>query len=315
MQLTFHSSEDVNRINVEPTYMPIQPDNLILAPDLFVKTIVGELSCKLRDIEHEEGERNTRAIVESGKDKRIMACEIDEESALPIIRSDNEAVFQEAKVNEIDLESRADVNATCCLDDVKWSSRLLLEFTSVNGACNAINDSRVETVRTETREELVIDYGKTEGEGINHFQRSNTAFDTPQERNFRRNELNSLDKETITTHMKNQVEASTSELCVPPKLSEDPKPSNKIKVTTGVAVSPRQQTLCQSLDQRKAVNPPKENQHRKKDQMKNSTAQKSKQACNDTHTKERKKDCALNAPKVSSNPANSMFICFTHALV
>jgi cell division control protein 7 len=288
---------------------------LILAPDLFVKTIVGELSCKLRDIEHEEGERNTRAIVESGKDKRIMACEIDEESALPIIRSDNEAVFQEAKVNEIDLESRADVNATCCLDDVKWSSRLLLEFTSVNGACNAINDSRVETVRTETREELVIDYGKTEGEGINHFQQSNTAFDTPQERNFRRNELNSLDKETITTHMKNQVEASTSELSVPPKLSKDPKPSNKIKVTTGVAVSPRQQTLCQSLDQRKAVNPPKENQHRKKDQMKNSTAQKSKQACNDTHTKERKKDCALNAPKVSSNPANSMFICFTHALV
>ncbi|KAL9387510.1 hypothetical protein Peur_020634 [Populus x canadensis] len=295
--LTFHSSEDVNRINVEPTYMPIQPDNMILAPDLFVKTIVGELSCKLRDIEHEEGERNTRAIAESGKDKRIMACEIDEESALPIIRSDNEAVFQEAKVNEIDLESRADLNATCCLDDVKWSSRLSLEFTSVNGACNAINDSRVETVRTETREELVIDYGKTEGEGINHFQRSNTAFDTPKERNFRRNELNSLDKETITTHMKNQVEASTSELCVPPKLSKDPKPSNKIKVTTGVAVSPRQQTLCQSLEQRKAVKPPKENQHRKKDQMKNSPAQKSKQACNDTHTKERKKDCALNAPK------------------
>ncbi|KAJ7003479.1 hypothetical protein NC653_008639 [Populus alba x Populus x berolinensis] len=295
--LTFHLSEDANWINVEPTYMPIQPDNLILAPDLFVKTIVGELSCKLRDIEHVEGERNTRAIVESGKDKRITACEIDGEYAVPIIRSDNEAVFQEAKVNEIDLESRADVNATCCLDDVKWSSRLLVEFTSVNGACNAINDCHVETVRTETGEELVIDYGKTEGEGINHFQRSNTVFDTPQERNFRRNELNSLDKETITTHMKNQAEVSTSELCVPPKLSKDPKPSNKIKVTTGVAVSPRQQTLRQSLEQRKDVNPPKENQHRKKDQMKNSMAQKSKQACNDTHTKERKKDCALNAPK------------------
>ncbi|KAB5564147.1 hypothetical protein DKX38_004201 [Salix brachista] len=295
--LTFHLTEDVNRINVEPTYMPIQPNNLILAPDLVVKTIVGELSCKVRDIEHVEGERNTKAIVESGEDKRIMACEIDEESALPIVWSDNEAVVQEAKVNEIDLESRADINATCCLDDVKWSSRLLLEFKSVNGACNAINDCCVETAGTETKEELVIDHGKTEGEGANQFQQSNTAFDMPQERNFRRNELNSLDKETISTNMKNQAEVSSSELCVPMKLSKVPKPSNKIKVTTGAAVSPKQQTLCQSLEHRQAVNSPKENQQRKKDQMKISMAQKSKQACNDIRTKERKKDCALSAPK------------------
>ncbi|KAJ6706082.1 CELL DIVISION CYCLE 7-RELATED PROTEIN KINASE [Salix purpurea] len=295
--LTYHLTEDVNRINVEPTYMPIQPNNLILAPDFVVKTIVGELSCKVRDIEHVEGERNTKAIVESGEDKRIMACEIDEESALPIVWSDNEAVVQEAKVNEIDLESRADVNATCCLDDVKWSSRLLLEFTSVNGACNAINDCCVETVGTETKEELVIDHGKTGGEGANQFQQSNTAFDMPQERNFRRNELNSLDKETISTNMKNQAEVSSSELCVPMKLSKVPKPSNKIKVTTGAAVSPKQQTLCQSLEHRQAVNSPKENQQRKKDQMKISMAQKSKQACNDIRTKERKQDCALSAPK------------------
>ncbi|KAJ6415668.1 hypothetical protein OIU84_004464 [Salix udensis] len=147
----------------------------------------------------------------------------------PIVWSDNEAVVQEAKVNEIDLESRADVNATCCLDDVKWSSRVLLEFTSVNGACNAINDCCVETVGTETKEELVIDHGKTEGEGANQFQQTNTAFDMPQERNFRRNELNSLDKETISTNMKNQAEVSSSELCAPMKLSKVPKPSNKIK--------------------------------------------------------------------------------------
>ncbi|CAK7356278.1 unnamed protein product [Dovyalis caffra] len=299
-KLPFLLTEDVSSsINVELSYMPSQPNNVILAPDFSVKTLSGEVGCKSRNIEHVEDETNTRAIVKSKEDKRIMACELDEESALPIIMLDNKAVFQEAKVDEIDLESRIDVNAKCCLDDVKWGSLLPLEFTSINGACNATNDCHIETVRTETKEELLIDYGKMEGEGINHFQPTNTVFNMPQESNFRRmNEQSSLDKEAVTTHTKNQAKVTTTELCVSPKyLPKDSKPSTKIRVTTSVALSPRQQALCQSLEERKAVIPPKENQQRKKDHMKISMAKKSKQACNDIHTKDRKKDCALTSPK------------------
>jgi len=314
MQLPFHLTGDVSSsINVEPSYMLIQPNNSFLSPDFFVKTLASELGCKLRNIEHVEDEMNTGAIVESKEDKRMMACELDEYSALPIVMLDSEAVFQEAKVDEIDLESRIDINATCCLADVKWSKTFSLEFTSINGACNGTNDCRIETVRTETNEELLIDYGKMEGEGINHFQSTNTTFNMPQESNFRRmNELSSLDKEAITNHVKNQAKVSTTELCVPPKKLKDSKPSTKIRVTTGVAASPRQQALCQSLEQKKAVIPPKENQRRRKDHMKISMGQKSKQTCNDIHTKERKKDCALNSPKVSLTPSNSMFVSFTH---
>lgn len=311
MQLPFHLTGDVSSsINVEPSNMLIQPNNSILSPDFFVKTLASELGCKLRNIEHVEDEMNTGAIVESKKDKRMMACELDEDSALPIVMLDSEAVFQEAKVDEIDLESRIDINATCCLADVKWSKTFSLEFTSIT------NDCHIETVRTETNEELLIDYGKMEGEGINHFQSTNTTFNMPQESNFRRmNELSSLDKEAITNHVKNKAKVSTTELCVPPKKLKDSKPSTKIRVTTGVAASPRQQALCQSLEQKKAVIPPKENQRRRKDHLKISMGQKSKQTCNDIHTKERKKDCALNSPKVSLTPANSMFVSFTHAPV
>eukprot|EP00258_Populus_trichocarpa_P046441 XP_024462460.1 uncharacterized protein LOC18094563 isoform X1 [Populus trichocarpa] len=314
-KLPFHLTGDVSSsINVEPSYMLIQPNNSILSPDFFVKTLASELGCKLRNIEHVEDEMNTGAIVESKEDKRMMACELDEYSALPIVMLDSEAVFQEAKVDEIDLESRIDINATCCLADVKWSKTFSLEFTSINGACNGTNDCHIETVRTETNEELLIDYGKMEGEGINHFQSTNTTFNMPQESNFRRmNELSSLDKEAITNHVKNQAKVSTTELCVPPKKLKDSKPSTKIRVTTGVAASPRQQALCQSLEQKKAVIPPKENQRRRKDHMKISMGQKSKQTCNDIHTKERKKDCALNSPK--DRVGSKDFPCFDSYIV
>ncbi|KAJ7011330.1 hypothetical protein NC653_001685 [Populus alba x Populus x berolinensis] len=314
-KLPFHLTGDVSSsINVEPSYMLSQPNNFILSPDFFVKTLASELGCKLRNIEHVEDEMNTGAIVESKEDKRMMGCELDEDSALPIVMLDNEAVFQEAKVDEIDLESRIDINATCCLADVKWSKTFSFEFTSINGACNGTNDCHIETVRTETNEELLIDYGKMEGEGINHFQSTNTTFNVPQESNFRRmNELSSLDKEAITNHVKNQAKVSTTELCVPPKKLKDSKPSTKIRVTTGVAASPRQQALCQSLEQKKAVIPPKENQRRRKDHMKISMGQKSKQTCNDIHTKERKKNCALNSPK--DRVGSKDFPCFDSYIV
>ncbi|KAL3610355.1 hypothetical protein D5086_001375 [Populus alba] len=314
-KLPFHLTGDVSSsINVEPSYMLNQPNNFILSPDFFVKTLASELGCKLRNIEHVEDEMNTGAIVESKEDKRMMGCELDEDSALPIVMLDNEAVFQEAKVDEIDLESRIDINATCCLADVKWSKTFSFEFTSINGACNGTNDCHIETVRTETNEELLIDYGKMEGEGINHFQSTNTTFNVPQESNFRRmNELSSLDKEAITNHVKNQAKVSTTELCVPPKKLKDSKPSTKIRVTTGVAASPRQQALCQSLEQKKAVIPPKENQRRRKDHMKISMGQKSKQTCNDIHTKERKKNCALNSPK--DRVGSKDFPCFDSYIV
>ncbi|KAL9405967.1 hypothetical protein Peur_002939 [Populus x canadensis] len=313
-KLPFHLTGDVSSsINVEPSYMLIQPNNSILSPDFFVKTLASELGCKFRNIEHVEDEMNTGAIVESKEDKRMMACELDEDSALPIVMLDSEAVFQEAKVDEIDLESRIDINATCCLADVKWSKAFSLEFTSINGACNGTNDCHIETVRTETNEALLIDYGKMEGEGINHFQSTNT-INMPQESNFRRmNELSSLDKEAITNHVKNQAKVSTTELCVPPKKLKDSKPSTKIRVTTGVAASPRQQALCQSLEQKKAVIPPKENQRGRKDHMKISMGQKSKQTCNDIHTKERKKDCALNSPK--DRVGSKDFPCFDSYIV
>ncbi|KAJ6714926.1 CASEIN KINASE-RELATED [Salix viminalis] len=314
-KLPFHLTGDVSSsTNVEPSYMLIQPNNFILEPNFFVKTLVSEVGCKLRRIEHVEDEMNTRAIVENKEDKRMMACELDEDSALPIIMLDNADVFQEAKVDGIDLESRIDINATCCLADVKWNKTLSLEFTGINGACNGTNDCHIETVRTET-EELLIDYGKMEGEGINHFQSqsTNTTFNMPQEGNFRRmNELGSLDKKAIPSHVKNQANISTTELCVPPKKLKDSKPSTKIRVTTGVAASSRQQALCQSLEQKKAVTPPKENQRRRKDHMKISMGQKSKQTCNDIHTIERKKDRALNSrDRVGSKD----FPCFDSYIV
>ncbi|XP_011047571.1 PREDICTED: uncharacterized protein LOC105141889 isoform X2 [Populus euphratica] len=326
-KLPFHLTGDASSsINVEPSYMLTQPNNVILLPDFFDKTLASELGCKLRNVEHVEDEMNTGAIVEIKEDKRMMACELDEDFALPFAMLDNEAVFQEAKVDEIDIESRIDINATCCLASVKWRKTFSLEFTSINGACNGTNDCdietvrtgtndcHIETVRTETNEELLIDYGKMEGEGTNHFQSTNTTFNMPQESNFRRmNELSSLDKEAITNHVKNQAKVSTTELCVPPKKLKDSKPSTKIRVTTGVAASPRQQALCQSIEQKKAVNPPKENQRRRKDHMKISMGQKSKQTCNDIHTKERKNDCALNSPK--DRVGSKDFPCFDSYIV
>ncbi|XP_011047574.1 PREDICTED: uncharacterized protein LOC105141889 isoform X5 [Populus euphratica] len=110
-----------------------------------------------------------------------------------------------------------------------------------------------------------------------------------------------------------KAKVSTTELCVPPKKLKDSKPSTKIRVTTGVAASPRQQALCQSIEQKKAVNPPKENQRRRKDHMKISMGQKSKQTCNDIHTKERKNDCALNSPK--DRVGSKDFPCFDSYIV
>lgn len=315
MQVHFCITEDISSsIKVKPSFMSLMSvnlNNMILTPDLSIKNFASELTCKLKDIKEIEDEMDTSTIMQREEHKRIIAYDLDEESALPNRILDKQvAVCQEAKVDEIDLKSRTDFHATTCLEDVEHSCVFPVESVSVNDACNATNDCHAEAVGTKCKEEeLLTDSGKIK-EVENIFGPINTALlDAPCETDCKRmNEFTSPDKEPVTTHVNNRSLFPTTELSVAQK--QLPKP--KMKTKGGDAMAPRQEAFCQSLEQSKFLNHPKENHKCKKDHVKISMAQKLKQKHDDLCTKEGGTDAASICPRVSSTPVTQVFICLIH---
>ncbi|KAF2299139.1 hypothetical protein GH714_030770 [Hevea brasiliensis] len=132
----FQIAQGISRsINAESSFVS-NKTNMILPPALFSKTMGNSVIYNLRNAEQVDDEMNT-SVVESKEHKRIMAPKLDEESALLRKMLGNQAVCQEIKVDEADLKSRTDIDATFWREDFKQITILPEVCASVNDACDA----------------------------------------------------------------------------------------------------------------------------------------------------------------------------------
>ncbi|XP_020534291.1 uncharacterized protein LOC105632339 isoform X2 [Jatropha curcas] len=288
-------TNDVNiSINAEPSFMSIKLNNILPPPDLFTKTIRNKLVYRRRNVKQVEDGTHT-SIVERMEHKRIMAPVLDEESALMRTTLDSQVVCQEAEVEEVDLKSRTDVDATSYREDFRQSSVIPMVHASANDACDAANDCYIEAVETELKEEELLNDSSNIKQEENFYHPINTVLlGVPIESVCtKKNELIPLGKEL--TNAKNQTYYPISKLSVVQEQLS--KPSAKMKLTFGnVMTPPRQQNVDQSLVGSKVVSTPKEKQEVKRNLMEIDMAQKSKEKRGDIYIKEGRKNAAPVSP-------------------
>lgn len=92
----------------------------ITTPPMFAKSIAGQLTYKVKNIEQVEGDIRTSIFLQRKVNKRIMACEPDSGPALPNTILDHLVVNKDAKINEREFGSTMNINATCCPEDAKY---------------------------------------------------------------------------------------------------------------------------------------------------------------------------------------------------
>ncbi|XP_021657509.2 uncharacterized protein LOC110647822 isoform X2 [Hevea brasiliensis] len=278
----FQIAQGISRsINAESSFVSNKTNNMILPPALFSKTMGNSVIYNLRNAEQVDDEMNT-SVVESKEHKRIMAPKLDEESALLRKMLGNQAVCQEIKVDEADLKSRTDIDATFWREDFKQITILPEVCASVNDACDAVNDCSIQKEGIKCKEEeLLIGSRNLKGEAENFFQPIGTALlDTPIEGDSKwMNELRPLDKEGATTFSKNQDIFPVIEL--PAVKKQLLKTSAKMKLTFVEAKTPpRHQAVNQSLEGSKPIRTPGENHQVKRNLVAITKAQKSRKRDN-----------------------------------
>ncbi|KAG8662314.1 hypothetical protein MANES_01G087300v8 [Manihot esculenta] len=284
----FQMAQGISRsINSGPSFGSIKINNIILPPGLFSKSMGNSRIFNLRNDEQVEDEMN--ASIMKKEPKGIMVPYLDEEYVLLRKMLDDQAVSQEAKVDEVDLKSRTDADATLCREDLKQITLLPAVCANANAATDAANDCPIEIVGIKCKEgELFIDSGKLKGEAANSLNSNDIAIlGTPIEIDM--NELPPLDEERLTTHAKNQDIIPMDEHSAVQK--QLLKPSAKMKLSFGEAMTPpRPQAVDQYLEGSKAVRTPKGNREVKRNLGAITITQKSKQKRDNMHIKDGTKD-------------------------
>ena len=92
----------------------------MLTPPIFAKSIAGQLTYKVKNIEQVEGDISTSIFLQRKVNKRIMACEPDSGPALPNTILDHLVVSKDAKINEREFGSTMNINGKCCPEDAKY---------------------------------------------------------------------------------------------------------------------------------------------------------------------------------------------------
>lgn len=293
MQVHFQMAQGISRsINSGPSFGSIKINNIILPPGLFSKSMGNSIIFNLRNDEQVEDEMN--ASIMKKEPKGIMVPYLDEEYVLLRKMLDDQAVSQEAKVDEVDLKSRTDTDATLCREDLKQITLLPAVCANANAATDAANYCPIEIEEGE----LFIDSGKLKGEAANSLNSNDIAIlGTPIEIDM--NELPPLDEERLTTHAKNQDIIPMDEHSAVQK--QLLKPSAKMKLSFGEAMTPpRPQAVDQYLEGSKAVRTPKGNREVKRNLGAITITQKSKQKRDNMHIKDGTKDSVSFPDMVSS---------------
>lgn len=293
-------ADDKSRsINMQPGDMSILVNKLMLTPSMFAKSSAGLLTCKLKNLEYVEGDINASVFLQRKATRSLMACELDPGPALPDTILDHPVVCKDAKLNDLDLRRRANLNARCCP----------LEVRNVNDASKATKIKKIENERIMEgqEEEEFVGSGSLKGETENLKHPFNTVLlDLSPENDSRMmNNVNSIDmvsslnKEQKPTHLETWAVSPGADLSVAQK--QLPKPSAKIKAIHKDGMAPRMHPLSKSLEQSKAVDSPKKKQQHRRVQTSVSMVQKLKHNNDDMHIKERRGSSTSVSPKVSSN--------------
>ncbi len=293
-------ADDKSRsINMQPGDMSVLVNKLMLTPSMFAKSSAGLLTCKLKNLEYVEGDINASVFLQRKATRSIMACELDPGPALPDTILDHPVVCKDAKLNDLDLRRRANLNARCCP----------LEVRNVNDASKATKIKKIENERIMEgqEEEEFVGSGSLKGETENLKHPFNTVLlDLSPENDSRMmNNVNSIDmvsslnKEQKPTHLETWTVSPGADLSVAQK--QLPKLSAKIKAIHKDGMAPRMHPLSKSLEQSRAVDSPKKKQQHRRVQTSVSMVQKLKHNNDDMHIKERRGSSTSVSPKVSSN--------------
>ncbi|XP_015582453.1 serine/threonine-protein kinase RIM15 isoform X2 [Ricinus communis] len=273
----FHVTEHIRSMYVEPSFMSIKLNNIILPPNLFIKAIANKIIYQLEEnVEQVEDEMDKHMIlVRNGN----MDPELDEESAC----------------QRIMLDSTMDIDDISFKDGFGQTSIVSLSCANADDACNAENDCFIAKIGVQCREFLTDSANMKEVESL--LQPINTALlgASRESESKRKKETTSLDKERLTSDARKQTISPSTQLeSVGQKQLS--RPSAKMKLTFLDAISLREKATEQFSEGSKAVTTLKENLQVKRNIMAISTGQKPKQKHVNAHIKEGKKDLASFSP-------------------
>ncbi|EEF30604.1 cell division control protein, putative [Ricinus communis] len=277
VQVHFHVTEHIRSMYVEPSFMSIKLNNIILPPNLFIKAIANKIIYQLEEnVEQVEDEMDKHMIlVRNGN----MDPELDEESAC----------------QRIMLDSTMDIDDISFKDGFGQTSIVSLSCANADDACNAENDCFIAKIGVQCREFLTDSANMKEVESL--LQPINTALlgASRESESKRKKETTSLDKERLTSDARKQTISPSTQLeSVGQKQLS--RPSAKMKLTFLDAISLREKATEQFSEGSKAVTTLKENLQVKRNIMAISTGQKPKQKHVNAHIKEGKKDLASFSP-------------------
>ncbi|XP_050230192.1 uncharacterized protein LOC126679245 [Mercurialis annua] len=282
---------DFSMVHFHATEHSSRNENVYITPlpNLILKTLGSEFIYQLKNLKKFKVDTDKYVTV----DRNFTVPELDEESVYPLIVLDSEDDCQEAKVGEMDLISRMDVDATLFKDDFVKNGLVSVSCENGDDTCNDAHNCFIETTGVVCKEvELFTDSGNKKRELQCSLRPiSVSLLDMPKESESKlNNELTPLDKEHLTTRVKSQTKFPTELECGSQKKKSEP--SAKLKLVFDDAMSPRQQSVDQSLEGSKVVTTPKENRQVKRNLIKTSKGQKPKQKPENMHIKEDKKDSA-----------------------
>ncbi|KAJ8754385.1 hypothetical protein K2173_002836 [Erythroxylum novogranatense] len=261
--------EGMNRcIHINSSFTPVKLSSIIWKSDLFPETANGNFGSKLKNIKQIEGEMCPGVPLEVKDQKRIMLCELDVGSTRPCQIMADEALSQEAKVYEIDLNNTP--NFAVHQEDANQSSMLPLDSLNANDACNEANGCYIESVEAMQENEETFNCSEREKEA-EEISQENTLLNKRSEVEDRRvNEMTSCDTR--------------------PSLAQKQllKPDSK-KIQSENGMNSRLQVLCQSPNNSNAMQFPQDGQ---RDQKTISKERNPKLKYDDPHGKETRRNAA-----------------------
>lgn len=279
---------------MQPSNMSVMVNKLMLTPSMFAKSSAGRLTCKLKNLEYVEGDINSSILLQRTVTKSITACEPDPGAALPDTILDHSFLCEDAKINDFDLGSIANLDARCCP----------LEARDVNDASKArqVMVFENESIMEGQEEEEFVDSVTLKGETENPLRPFNTVLLDLLPENDLKN-VNSIDmmsflnKEQKPTHLETRAVSPGADLSVAQKQLS--KPSAKTKASHKDGMAPRLHALSKSLEHSKAVDSLKKKQQHRRDQTSVSMAQKLKRNYDDMRIQERRGSSTSVYPKVA----------------
>ncbi|KAL5750835.1 hypothetical protein ACOSP7_025438 [Xanthoceras sorbifolium] len=280
-----------NSTNTPPSDMSVMVNEvMLLKPPLFCKSKYGQLSSKLKDNLHVEGDVNINVFGQKMVPKRLMCSDTDSESDPP------------ARLLDPDMQLNYNMSSRYCLEDVKQSNISYAEAGLVDDACKTRDVEIVDCEKSikNKEEKQLID--------LNLYPPSDTALiDMPPESESTQVDIvicdgnkPSLSKESNITLADTRAITPATE---PPVANKQyRKRSAKKKIFCKDGMDPKLIDKSTSLGNSKAFGTPKENQQCKRDQLSVSILRKANQNLNDMGRKDQKGNSTFISSKDQLKP-------------